>query len=106
MVTAFAGTSETVVKLIGLAVTMSGNRGRDRDGEVAVRGNLNLRLGTLAPFCTGSLQCQPTGLPCAEFEKFSDSSTNARCLMRRSPPHWASPRARWRTIWPLPRTPG
>src|SRR6266511_396734 len=54
MMTAFAGMSETVVKLVGLAVTMSGNRGRDRDGEVAVRGNSNLRLGTLAPFCTGA----------------------------------------------------
>ena len=69
MMTAFAGMSESAVKLVGLAVTIPGNRGRNRDGEVAVRGNSNLRLGTQAPFCSGSLRYQPTGLPCAEIRE-------------------------------------
>ena len=54
MLIAFADTSEIAVKVVGAAVTMPGNRGRDRGGEVAVRGNSNLRPGTLAPFCSGN----------------------------------------------------
>ena len=65
---------------------MPGLRARDCGGDVAVRGNSNLRPGTLAPFCSGSLRCQPTGLPCDEFEKFSVSSTNVRCPTPGSPP--------------------
>ena len=55
MMTAFAGMSKTAVRLVGLAVTMPGNRARDRGGDVAVRGNSNLRPGTLAPFCSGRM---------------------------------------------------
>jgi hypothetical protein len=42
MMTASAGMSEIAVRLVGTAVTVLGNRGRDRGGDVAVRGNSNL----------------------------------------------------------------
>ena len=35
----------------------------------------------LAPFCSGSLRCQPTGLPCDEFERFPVSSLKHECAL-------------------------
>ena len=76
MMTALAAMSETAVKWVGLAVTMPGNRARDRGGDVAVRGNSNLRLGTLDPFCSGSLQRRLSGRA-ADFRRSGDGVPEA-----------------------------